>query len=171
LSAELLPTRLTLDPSAFVARTAVLVGEVTVGADSSVWYGSVLRGDLAAVRVGAGSNVQDGSILHVEHGVEAILGDRVTVGHGAIVHAAHVEDDCLIAIGSRVLSGARVGRGSIVGAGALVREGFEVPPGSLVLGIPGKVVRQVTPEETRRIQENWRLYVEYAKVYRSGRMD
>jgi len=166
----LLATRLTVPASAFVAPTAVLVGEVELGEDSSVWYGAVLRGDLAAVRVGRGTNVQDGSILHVEHDVEVTLGDRVTVGHGAIVHAARVEDDCLIAIGSRVLSGARVGRGSIVAAGALVKEGFEVPPGSLVVGVPGKVIRQVSPDETERIQENWRLYVEYAKVYRSGRM-
>lgn len=167
---QLLSTRLTVPASAFVAPTAVLVGEVFLGEEASVWYGSVLRGDLAAVRVGERSNVQDGSILHVEHGVEVSLGSRVTVGHGAIVHAAHVEDDCLIAIGARVLSGARVGRGSIVAAGALVRENSEVPPGSLVVGVPGRVIRQVSPEETERVQENWRLYVEYAKVYRSGRM-
>jgi carbonic anhydrase/acetyltransferase-like protein (isoleucine patch superfamily) len=149
----------------------VLKGEVMLGPRSSVWYGTVLRGDLAPVIIGADSNLQDGAIMHVEVGVEARLGDRVTVGHGAIVHAAHVEDDCLIAIGATVLSGARIGKGSIVGAGALVREGFEVPPGSLVLGVPGKVIRHVTEKETERVQQNWKLYVSYAEEYASGAMD
>lgn len=167
----LLPTRLSVDPSAFVSRTSVLVGEVRVGARASIWYGAVLRGDLAPVVIGADSNVQDGAILHVEIGVEARLGERVTVGHGAIVHAAHVEDECLIGIGAKVLSEARIGAGSIVGAGAVVKEGFVVPPGSLVLGVPAKVIRPVTPAETERLQNNWKVYVHYAEAYRAGRID
>lgn len=166
----LLPTRLSVDPSAFVARSAVLVGDVTVGARASVWFGAVLRGDIAPVRIGAGSNVQDGAIMHVEDGVPATIGQRVTVGHGAIIHAAEIEDDCLVGIAAVILSGVRVGRGSLIGAGAVVREGFEVPPGSVVFGVPGKVVRAVTREEARRIDENWRSYVEYAEGYRAGRM-
>ena len=98
------------------------MGEVHVGARSSIWFGAVLRGDLAPVVIGEDTNVQDGSILHVEFGVEVRLGNRVTVGHGAIVHAAHVEDECLIGIGAKVLSESRIGRGSIVGAGAVVKE-------------------------------------------------
>jgi carbonic anhydrase/acetyltransferase-like protein (isoleucine patch superfamily) len=171
LSLTLYPTRLQVDPSAFVARTAALVGDVTVGARSSIWYGAILRGDLAPVIVGSDSNVQDGVIMHVEVGEEARLGDRVTVGHAAVVHAAIVEDECLIGIGAKILSGARVGSGSIIGAGALVKEGDQVPPGSLVLGIPGRVIRQVTASETERLQENWRSYVEYASAYRAGRIE
>lgn len=164
-------TRLSLHPEAFVARSSVLVGEVSVGARSSIWYGAVLRGDLAPVIVGEDTNVQDGAILHVEIGVEARLGNRITVGHGAIVHAAHVEDECLIGIGAVVLSGSRIGRGSIVGAGAVVKEGFEAPPGSLLLGVPARVARPVTPVETERLQSNWKVYVEYARAYREGRVD
>jgi carbonic anhydrase/acetyltransferase-like protein (isoleucine patch superfamily) len=171
LSFTLHQTRLQVDPSAFVARTAVLVGEVSVGARSSVWYGAVLRGDLAPVHVGADTNVQDAAILHVEEGVEVRLGDRVTVGHAAVIHAAAVEDDCLIGIGAKILSGARIGRGSIIGAGALVREGAEIPPGSLVLGIPGRLVRPVSETEVQRIQEGWRAYVDYAAAYRAGRVE
>ncbi len=167
----LLPTRLSLHPEAFVSRTSVLVGEVTVGARSSVWYGAVLRGDLAPVVLGEDTNVQDGAILHVEVGVEARVCDRVTVGHGAIVHAAHVEDDCLIGIGAKILSGARIGRGSIVGAGAVVKEGFQAPAGSLLLGVPARIIRPVTGAETERVQSNWRAYVHYAAAYRAGRID
>jgi carbonic anhydrase/acetyltransferase-like protein (isoleucine patch superfamily) len=165
----LLQTRLSVDPSAYVAAGALLVGDVSIGPRASVWYGAVLRGDLAPVRIGADSNVQDGAIMHVEHGVAAVIGERVTVGHGAIVHAADVEDDCLIGIASVILSGARIGRGSIIGAGAVVREGFEVPPGSVVFGVPGRIAREVTAEETGRIERSWRAYVGYAGEYRAGR--
>ena len=112
LHTMLLQTRLSVDPTAFIAASAILVGEVHVGPRASIWYGAVLRGDLAPVRIGADSNVQDGAIMHVEDGVAAKIGDRVTVGHGAIVHAADIEDDCLIGIASVILSGARIGRGS-----------------------------------------------------------
>jgi len=166
----LLQTRLFVDPTAFIAGSAVLLGEVSVGPRASIWYGAVLRGDLAPVRIGADSNVQDGAIMHVEDGVAAKVGDRVTIGHGAIVHAADVGDDCLIGIAAVILSGAKIGRGSIVGAGAVVREGFDVPPGSVVFGIPGKVMRAVTAEETGRIDRNWRAYVGYATEYRAGRL-
>jgi len=163
---KLHPTRLTIHPDAFVAPNAVLRGEVAVGARSSVWYNTVLRGDLAPVIVGSDTNVQDGAILHVEVDGPAVLGDRVTVGHMALVHGATVEDDCLIAMGAIVLSGARVGRESIIGAGALVREGWQVPPRSLVVGVPGRVARQVTDEEIARVQMNWSVYVGYARHHK-----
>lgn len=168
---SLLPTRLDIHPEAFIARTSVLVGEVSVGARSSIWYGAVLRGDLSPVVIGEDTNVQDGAILHVEMGVEVRLCDRVTVGHGAVVHAAHVEDECLIGIGAMILSGARIGRGSIVGAGAVVKEGFQAPPASLLLGVPARIVRPVSQQETERLQNNWKVYVEYARAYRAGRID
>lgn len=171
MAVSLRPTRLAIDPTAFVARSAVLVGEVSLGPGSSVWYNAVLRGDLAPVVVGAESNIQDGVTLHVEVDQPARVGRRVTVGHNAVVHAAEVEDECLIGIGALVLSGARVGRGSIVGAGAVVREGFAIPPGSLVLGVPARVVRPLTDAETGRLQENWRVYVAYARAYRDGEVD
>jgi carbonic anhydrase/acetyltransferase-like protein (isoleucine patch superfamily) len=170
VTSTLLQTRLSVDPTAFIARNAILVGDVSVGPRASVWFGAVLRGDLSPVRIGEDSNLQDGAIMHVEVGVPSVLGRRVTVGHGAIVHAASVEDDCLIGIAATILSGARVGRGSIIGAGAVVREGFEVPPGSVVFGVPGRVVRSVTEEEARRIDGNWRAYVGYAEAYRDGRI-
>jgi len=170
VTTTLLQARLSLDPTAFIARNAVLVGDVSVGARASVWFGAVLRGDLSPVRIGEDSNVQDGAIMHVEAGVPSVLGRRVTVGHGAIVHAANVDDDCLIGIAAAILSGARVGRGSIIGAGAVVREGFEVPPGSVVFGVPGRVVRSVTEEEARRIDGSWRAYVDYAEAYRGGKI-
>ncbi|HEY3176002.1 MAG TPA: gamma carbonic anhydrase family protein [Candidatus Polarisedimenticolia bacterium] len=142
------------------------MGEVNVGARSSVWFNAVLRGDLAPVVIGADTNIQDGAILHVEVDGPAIVGDRVTVGHMALVHGAEVEDECLVAMGAMVLSGARVGKHSIIGAGALVKEGWQVPPRSLVLGVPGRIVRQVTNAEVERIQRNWASYVQYAAHYR-----
>jgi len=168
---SLLRTRLSIDATAYVAPGATLAGEVSVGPRASVWFGAVLRGDLASVTIGDDSNVQDNAVLHVEVDGPARLGRRVTVGHGAIVHAADVGDDCLIGIGAIVLSGARIGRGCIIGAGAVVKEGFEIPPGSVVFGIPGRIVRPVTADETKRIDSNWRAYVAYAEAYRSGKMD
>jgi carbonic anhydrase/acetyltransferase-like protein (isoleucine patch superfamily) len=167
-SPRLLPNRLVVAPDAFIARTAVLRGDVTIGRSSSVWFNAVVRGDLAPVVIGEDTNIQDGAILHVETDGPAVVGSRVTVGHMAVVHAAHVEDDCLIAIGSLVLSGARIGSGSIIGAGAVVKEGWVVPPRSLVLGVPGRIVRQVSDAEAERIQRNWAVYVEYAASYRAN---
>ncbi len=166
--ARLLPDRLHLAGDAYVAPNAVLRGEVTVGPRSSVWFHAVLRGDLAPVVIGADTNVQDGAVLHVEDGIAAVLGDRVTVGHAAVVHAAAVEDDCLVGISATVLSGARVGRHSIIGAGALVKEGWSVPARSLVLCVPGRVVREVTDEEARRVARTWAVYVAYAAHYRAA---
>jgi carbonic anhydrase/acetyltransferase-like protein (isoleucine patch superfamily) len=163
-----LPTRLSIHPSAFVAEPCVLRGEVSLGADSSVWFLSVLRGDTAPIRIGERSNVQDGCILHTDLDLPVEIGNDVTVGHGAIVHGARIADETLIAMRATVLSGAVVGRHCLIGAGALVPERAVIPDGSLVLGVPGKVVRPLTAAEVERVRENARVYLEYARAYRDG---
>ncbi|HET7089317.1 MAG TPA: gamma carbonic anhydrase family protein [Anaerolineae bacterium] len=157
-----------IDPSAFVAPDARIVGQVTVGPESSVWFGSVLRGDTDRVVIGTRTNLQDGCIVHVDAGSPAIIGSGVTVAHRAVVHGCTVEDDVLIGMGAILLSGARIGRESIVGAGALVTGGTVVPARSLVLGLPGRVVRRVTDEELLSVRDTARRYAEYARRYRTG---
>jgi len=132
---------------AFVADTARVVGRVTLGTGASVWYGSVLRGDDGPIVVGDAVNIQDLSVVHPNVGVELVIGDLVSVGHAAVVHCRRVGARTLVGIGSRLLEGAVIGEGSIVGAGAVVTEGTVVPPRSVVLGIPGRVVRKTTDEE------------------------
>jgi carbonic anhydrase/acetyltransferase-like protein (isoleucine patch superfamily) len=165
-----LPTHLRVDPSVFIAPGAVVVGEVSIGADSSVWYHATVRGDMAPVRIGRESNVQDGAVIHVHDRHPAEVGDRVVIGHRAIVHGARVEDEVLVGMGAILLNGARIGPRSMVGAGAVVPEGFEVPEGSLVLGVPARVVRALSEAEVERIINNARQYVEYARLYRLGEL-
>jgi carbonic anhydrase/acetyltransferase-like protein (isoleucine patch superfamily) len=155
-----------VDPAAFIAPGAVVLGEVTIGPDSSVWFGAVIRGDSEAIRIGSQTNVQDGCVLHADEGVPCTLGDRVTLGHGAIVHGATVEDDCLIGMRAVVMNGAKIGRGSIVAAGSVVTEGTEIPPGSVVMGQPTKVKRLATERDLARIRHAAEHYVAAAKVYR-----
>jgi carbonic anhydrase/acetyltransferase-like protein (isoleucine patch superfamily) len=133
--------------AAFVAPNATVVGDVVLGPGSSVWYGCVLRGDINRIEIGAGSNVQDGTIVHLsdDHGVR--VGRHSTIGHAAIIHACEIGDECLIGMGATVLDGAKIGDGCIVGANALVTQRFVAPPGSMVLGAPAKVVRPLTPTE------------------------
>lgn len=150
-----------IDPTAFVHPSAVLIGDVTVGPRASVWPLCVLRGDIHSIVIGEGSNVQDGSVLHLADNYGVIIGKHVTVGHKAMVHACTIEDECLIGMGSIILDGAVIGHNSIVGAGAVVPPGMKVPPGSMVLGIPAKIVKTLTPEEQARIK-NWAL--KYEKV-------
>ena len=157
-----------IDPSVFVAPGADIVGQVTIGADSSVWFGSILRGDTDRIVVGPRTNLQDGCVVHVDAGSPALIGGGVTVAHRAVVHGCVVEDDVLIGMGAIILSGARIGRESIVGAGALVTGGTVVPPRSLVLGLPGRVVRQITEEELETIRDTARRYAEYARQYREA---
>lgn len=154
-----------IHPTAFVAPNAVVVGQVTIEAEASVWFGVVIRGDTEAVTIGSQTNIQDGCILHADAGEPCVLGARVSLGHGAIVHAATVEDETLIGIRATVLNGARVGRGSVVAAGALIPPGMVIPPDSLVMGVPGKVVRAVTAQDRARIQRTADHYVAYARVY------
>ncbi len=152
-------------PTAFVAPGARVIGRVVLDEHSSVWFGAVLRADLDLIHVGAGSNVQDNAVLHVNAGEPCRIGRDVTIGHGAIVHGCTVEDECLIGMGAVVLSRARIGRGSLVGAGALVPEGKVVPPGSLVLGVPARVARSLTPEEQAEIRAAAARYRENAQRF------
>jgi len=161
-------TRLRIDATAWVAPGAALAGEITLGPSSSIWFNATLRGDLAPVYIGAESNVQDNCVVHVDDGAPARIGARVTMGHGAIVHGATIEDEVLIAMRAVVLSGCHVGTRSLIGAGAVVPEGTRIPAGSLVLGVPAKVKRPLRPEEIARILRNARNYVDLAAAYRSG---
>jgi carbonic anhydrase/acetyltransferase-like protein (isoleucine patch superfamily) len=157
-----------IDPSAFIAPGAVVVGDVTVGAQASLWFGVVARGDSAEIRIGAQSNVQDGCILHADAGQPCVVGERVSLGHAAIVHAATVEDDVLIGMRATVLNRARIGRGSIVAAGAVVTSGTVIPPDSLVMGLPAKVVRLADDEDRELIRHTAEHYVEAAARYREA---
>ena len=157
-----------IDPTAFVHPAAFVCGDVTLGARVSVWPTAVIRGDSAAISIGDDSNVQDGTVVHVDHGVPCSIGARVAIGHRAIIHGATVEDDCLIAMGAILLNGVQVGAGSIVGAGALCPEGMRIPPGSLVVGLPGKVVRPLTDAERERIGKTVRSYLELQQRHRRG---
>jgi len=140
-----------ISPSAWVAPTAVVLGDVTLGAQASVWYTAVLRGDMAPIIVGARTNIQDGTIVHVDEGIPCRVGDRVGVGHRAILHGCTVGDDCLVGMGSVLLNGVVVGPGSVIAAGAVVPEGLEIPAGSLVMGLPARLVREVDEGLRRRI--------------------
>lgn len=155
-----------IDPSAWVAPGAVVVGDVEIGADSSVWYGTVVRGDVHFVRIGARTNVQDNCVLHVTRDRFACeVGDEVTVGHRAVVHGCRVGDGALVGIGAIVLDGARVGEGAVVGAGAVVTPGVEIEPRGLAVGVPARVVRSISDEE-RELQRRRTLdYVETARAH------
>jgi carbonic anhydrase/acetyltransferase-like protein (isoleucine patch superfamily) len=159
-----------IDPSAFIARGAVVLGDVHLGRDVSVWYNAVVRGDAERITVGDGTNIQDLSMVHADPGVPCVVGRRVTVGHRAILHGCTVGDGCMIGMGAILLNGVRVGEGSVVGAGAVLTEGTEVPPGSLVLGVPGKVVRPVDEAMRARVEHAWRHYVIEARRHRAGEL-
>ncbi|HEX5566603.1 MAG TPA: gamma carbonic anhydrase family protein [Streptomyces sp.] len=155
-----------VDPEAYTAPTAVVVGEVSLGAGASVWYNAVLRGDCDAISIGAGSNVQDNCTVHADPGFPVAVGERVSVGHNAVLHGCTVEDDVLVGMGATVLNGARVGAGSLVAAHALVPQGMEIPPGSLVAGVPARVRRELTAEEREGIRLNARTYRELSRTHR-----
>lgn len=153
--------------SCYIDPSAQVIGDVIVGERSSIWPNATVRGDVNYIRIGEESNVQDNSVLHVEHDLWPLLiGNRVTVGHSVVLHGCVIEDECLIGIGAIILNGAKIGKGSVIAAGALIPEGMEVPPGSLVMGVPGKVRRQVSPEEQDRFRENAQNYVKYREIYR-----
>jgi carbonic anhydrase/acetyltransferase-like protein (isoleucine patch superfamily) len=155
-----------VDRTAFVAPGATLVGRVSVGREASVWFQCVVRGDINSITIGNQTNIQDACLLHVTHKHPLIIRDRVTVGHGAILHGCEVQSDCLIAMGAIVLDGAVIGEGSLVGAGSLVPPNMQIPPGSLVMGLPGKVVRQLTGDDKERVAQGSKNYVGYAASYR-----
>ncbi len=157
----------TIHPAAFVAPDAVLIGAATLGDESSVWYTSVIRADINRIVVGAQSNVQDGSVLHVSDDFACEIGERVTIGHRAVVHACRVHDEVLVGMGAILLDGSEIGPRSIVAAGALVPKGMKVPEGSLVVGSPARVVRQLSPEERAQNQRLAMKYVELSRHYLS----
>ncbi|MCL7972783.1 MAG: gamma carbonic anhydrase family protein [marine benthic group bacterium] len=159
----------TVHPTAWIAPGADVSGDVTLGAHSSIWYQCVLRGDIAPIHIGEDSNVQDLTMVHVDIDRPCRIGDRVGIGHRAIIHGCDVEDDCLIGMGAIVLSDAVIGAGSVIAAGAVVREGMRVPPGSLVVGVPGKVVRTVDDELRRRARATVDHYRELKEGHRAGR--
>ena len=154
-----------VEEAAFLASNATIVGDVRIGAGSSVWFGSVLRGDTESIRIGCNTNVQDLCLLHADPGYPCTVGNGVTLGHGAIVHGAQIEDDVMIAMRSVVMNGAKVGTGSIIGAGAVLVEGVEIPPGSVVVGIPGKIVRHTTSEDLEKIRSTSQHYLKNALNY------
>lgn len=149
----------------WIAPTAVVIGRVRLERDASVWFGAVLRGDGEPITVGEGSNVQDGCILHTDPGFPLVIGRRVTVGHLAVVHGCTIGDGSLIGIGATVLSGARIGRDCLIAAKALVPEGKEIPDRSVVMGVPGRIVAEVRPEQIERMRAGAQVYVERWKRY------
>jgi carbonic anhydrase/acetyltransferase-like protein (isoleucine patch superfamily) len=158
-----------IHPSAFIAPGAAVMGDVTIGPDASVWYGAVLRGDMAPITIGAEACLQDGTIVHVDDDAPCTIGRRVGVGHRVILHGCTVEDECLIGMGSVLLNHVTIGTGSVIAAGAVIPEGMQVPAQSLVMGVPGRIVRSVDPSLANRITETWSHYVRQARAHRSGR--
>ncbi len=154
-----------IHPSAFVAPNATVLGDVDIGEQASVWYQSVLRGDINRIVVGRGSNIQDGSVLHLTAELGCFVGEYVTVGHMAMLHACTIGDECLIGMGAIVLDGAEIGARSIVGAGALVTQGKKFPPGSMILGSPAKAVRELTADEQSGLREWADRYVRLIPHY------
>lgn len=159
-----------IHPSAFIAPGATIVGDVTIGEDVSIWYNAVIRGDTTAIRIGRGSNIQDGCILHADPGFPCELGEGVTLGHAAIVHGAKLGDNVVIGMRAVVMNGAKIGSNSIVGVGAVVTAGTEVPPGTLVVGLPAKVRRHLTQEEIAGNRLTADHYVRAGHEYRDAHL-
>jgi carbonic anhydrase/acetyltransferase-like protein (isoleucine patch superfamily) len=154
--------------TAWVADSAVVIGNVELAEEASVWFGAVLRGDTETLTIGRRSNVQDGSVLHADHGFPLVLGEGVTVGHQVMLHGCRIGDGSLVGIQAVVLNGARIGRHCLVAAGAVVTEGKEFPDGSLIMGAPARVVRPLTPEQIDGLKESAQHYVDNARRYRDG---
>lgn len=155
---------------AFLAETCAVIGDVEIGEESSIWYGTVVRGDVMPIRIGARTSVQDNTVVHVTAGrYGTTIGDDCTIGHAALIHACTIEDGCLIGMGAIILDGVRIGRGSLVGAGALVTPGTDIPPGSLVIGSPAKVKRTLNDKEREQIAHGAAHYVEVTRRYLAER--
>ena len=154
--------------SAWVADSAQVIGRVTLEAQASLWFGVVARGDSDHLHIGAGSNIQDNTVLHADAGQPLRIGRNVTVGHKAMLHGCTIGDDSLIGIGAVVLNGARIGKGCLVGAGALVTEGKEFPDGSMIIGSPARMVRQLTPEQLQGLRESAEHYVSNARMFKTS---
>jgi carbonic anhydrase/acetyltransferase-like protein (isoleucine patch superfamily) len=160
-----------VSPSAFVAETAVVIGDVEIGDEASIWYGAVLRGDKGKITVARKANVQDNAVVHAgpDPDEDTLIGEGTTVGHGAIIHSCTVGRYCLVGMGAVVLSRAVIGDRCIIGAGAVVKEGDRIPEGSLVVGVPGKVVKQLSPEQLKYPEANCEEYVELSREYLNRR--
>jgi carbonic anhydrase/acetyltransferase-like protein (isoleucine patch superfamily) len=157
-----------IDPTAWVADTAQVMGAITLEAHTSVWFGAVLRGDTETIQIGEGSNVQDLAVIHADIGLPVVVGKHVTVGHQVMLHGCTIGDESLIGIGAVVLNGARIGRHCVVGAGSVVTEGKEFPDGSLIMGTPAKVVRQLTPEQIEGLRMSAKHYIQNALRFKNG---
>ncbi len=158
-----------LHESVFVAEGVQVIGDVTVGRDSSLWFNSVIRGDVNYIRIGERTNVQDNSVIHVTYEkFPTVIASNVSVGHAAVIHGCEIGDYCLIGMGAILLDNCKIGEESIVAAGSLVREGFIVPPRSLVAGLPARVVRELKPEELKRLEVSAQHYVDYVANYRKS---
>ena len=155
-----------IDPAAWVAPNATVIGDVTLEADSSVYYGAVIRADMAEVRLGVGSNLQDNVVVHTDFGRPSLIGNGVSVGHLAVVHGCTIADNVLIGMGARVLNGAHIGTGSLVAAGTVILEGTVIPPRSLVAGVPGKVRRELSDAEVEKVISNAQDYLDLTSVHR-----
>ena len=156
-----------VDSTAWIAGSAEVMGNVEIGPDASVWFGCVLRGDTEVMRIGEGTNVQDGSVLHADAGMPLTLGRHVTVGHKVMLHGCTIGDESLIGIGAVVLNGARIGKNCLVGAGSLVTEGKAFPDGSMIMGSPAKAVRQLTPEQIEGLRRSARHYIDNARRFQA----
>ena len=156
-----------IDKDSWFAPNAVLIGNVTLKKEANIWFNATLRGDVEPITIGEGSNIQDGSVIHTDPGCPAIIGKNVTVGHLVMLHGCEIEDDCLIGIGSTILNKAKIGKNSIIGANTLITENKNIPERSLVIGSPGKVIRQVTDKEIKHIKENADHYVKNFKKYKN----
>ena len=157
-----------IHPTAFISDDAIVIGDVEVGEEASIWFGSIVRGDVNYIRIGDRTNIQDACVIHVssrDH--PTVLEHEITVGHRVSLHGCHVEEGCLIGIGAIVLDGARIGRNSLVAAGSLITPGTDIPPRSLVMGSPAKVKRPLTDDELAYLDRSWRNYVELSRVYLS----
>jgi len=149
----------------FVADNAYVVGDVEVGSDSSIWFNAVIRAEVESIKIGSETSIQDCCVLHTDAGHKVTVGDRVTVGHGAILHGCQIASNCIIGIGARILNGAKVGEWCIIGSGAVVTEGSEIPPHSLALGVPARVVRPLTEDDKKRIIESAAAYLKLKNLY------
>ena len=156
-----------VDSTAWIADSAQVMGHVTLGPDASVWFGCVLRGDTESMTIGEGSNIQDLTVMHADFGLPLTIGKHVTVGHKVMLHGCTIGDESLIGIGAIVLNGARIGKNCLVGAGSLVTEGKEFPDGSMIMGTPAKVVRQLTPEQIEGLRLSAQHYIDNARMFRA----
>jgi carbonic anhydrase/acetyltransferase-like protein (isoleucine patch superfamily) len=159
-----------IDPTCFVAQNATITGDVHIGAHSSVWFGAVMRGDVNFIRVGCNTNIQDGAVIHVSRstGGQTIIGNNITIGHQALIHACVIEDDCLIGMQACIMDVAFIKKGSMVGAGSLVPPHKIIPAGELWVGVPAKFVRRLTPADQQHMAENWQEYLNVSGAYKKS---